>query len=158
MATGPRKKMACRPTHFRSGKKMGRPSKYSDDLCDQVIALGKEGKSKAQIACELGLRITTVESWADPNNSAYQPKFSDAWRQAQVEAQAHFESLAKDLIVDVRKKGGEGRYTNTALLTFLFKNRFRKDYGDQSNTEVNANGNTTININYDVATPPINPE
>lgn len=41
----------------------GRPTKYRPRYCERVIELGCEGKSRAVIARELGVAISTMQDW-----------------------------------------------------------------------------------------------
>ena len=46
---------------------VGRPSKYDSAYCEQVIELGKLGKSVEQIACQLNVGTKTLYNWRDEN-------------------------------------------------------------------------------------------
>jgi len=52
---------------------VGRPSEYDPAFCEQVIAFGKEGYSKAEMAAGLGATRQTLDNWARAN-----PDFLDA--------------------------------------------------------------------------------
>lgn len=41
----------------------GRPTDYEPEFCDRVIALGKKGKSRTEIAYELDCGTTTLQRW-----------------------------------------------------------------------------------------------
>ena len=43
----------------------GRPSTYKQEYCEQVVELGKQGKSQVQIAVALQVSRSTMQSWAD---------------------------------------------------------------------------------------------
>lgn len=101
-------------------KKMGRPSKYEPAMCETVVALGDEGKSKAQIAAKLGVIRETVDIWAKKH-----PEFSDAIKEAQERALAWWEDKGQAGI-----DAGAGNFNATAFI-FQMKNRFRADYRDQ---------------------------
>ncbi len=57
--------------------KVGRPSDYSEALCERVVKLGAEGKSKTQIAAALGVVRQTLENWSNQH-----PEFLDAMTRA----------------------------------------------------------------------------
>lgn len=40
-----------------------RPSKYKVEFCERVVDLGCEGKSKVEIAFDLGVGTTTLQRW-----------------------------------------------------------------------------------------------
>lgn len=59
---------------------IGRPSEYRDEYCERVIELGKEGKSRAEIASALNCSRTTLAAW-----EAEHPDFLDALHRAKDE-------------------------------------------------------------------------
>lgn len=65
---------------------VGRPSAYKPEFCQEVINLGKAGKSITQIACALGVHKDTVYEWEKTI-----PEFSDALTRARQESQAWWE-------------------------------------------------------------------
>lgn len=70
--------------------KLGRPSDYDPAYCDRVIALGKEGKSKVQMAAEFDVCRKTIDNWA-----ADHPDFLRALTRAMVHAQAWWENAGQ---------------------------------------------------------------
>lgn len=66
---------------------VGRPTLYRPEYCDRVRAWGREGKSKAQIAAELGVARRTIDYWADAN-----PEFLLALEEAHDYALAWWEN------------------------------------------------------------------
>lgn len=68
----------------QSPRPVGRPTDYRPEYCDLVQELGRKGKSKAQIAAEIGVSRTTLDSWtvAHPeflNAMALSRDFCLAW-------------------------------------------------------------------------------
>lgn len=51
----------------------GRPTDYDPKYCDLILELGREGKSKAQMAAHIGITRKTIENWADRH-----PEFREA--------------------------------------------------------------------------------
>ena len=51
----------------------GRPTDYKPEYCKRVIAMGKRGKSPAQMASALGVARQTIDNWGEKH-----PKFLDA--------------------------------------------------------------------------------
>ena len=92
----------------------GRPSKYKPAYCQQVIELGKEGKSQVQIACELNVDPKSLRDWAEAHE-----EFSLALTRAKAFEQAWWEDMGmKGLIADkfnanVWKKSMEARFRDT---------------------------------------------
>lgn len=103
-----------------TAKKMGRPSKYDPAMCETVVELGMQGKSKAQIAAKLQVTRETVDIWAKKH-----AEFSDAIKVAHDLALAWWEDEGQTGI-----KAGQGNFNATAFI-FQMKNRFRDDYRDQ---------------------------
>lgn len=97
----------------------GRPTKYKPEMCKTVIDLGKQGKSKTQIAATLGISKETLYDW-DKNNE----EFSDAIKTAMSFSQAWFEDYGQNGMI------GEVDGWNPTTWIFTMKNRFRDDYSD----------------------------
>jgi helix-turn-helix resolvase-like protein len=101
----------------------GRPSSYSPEFCERVIEMGEMGKSKAQIARELGVCRQVLYSWVKVH-----PEFAEAMEESQWRALAWWE--------DVGQAGlSMGSKFNAALYAFHMKNRFRGEYGDKTEVE-----------------------
>jgi hypothetical protein len=103
-----------------AAKKIGRPSKYDPAMCETVLVLGEQGKSKAQIAKALEVTRETVDIWARKY-----PDFSDAIKRAHDLALAWWEDAGQAGLT-----AGQGNFNATAFI-FQMKNRFRADYRDQ---------------------------
>jgi hypothetical protein len=69
----------------------GRPSTYDPAFCDRVIDWGKQGKSKAWMAAELGVHRDTVNEW-----ERVHPEFSDAITRALLYSQQWWEDMGQD--------------------------------------------------------------
>jgi hypothetical protein len=78
-------------TETSEARPLGRPSGYSPDHCERVIALGKEGKSRAQIASALDISRMTLLNWEKAN-----PAFFDALTRANDESLAWWEQKGQD--------------------------------------------------------------
>ena len=68
------------------GYVFGRPTDYRPEFCERVIEMGAEGKSKVEIACELGVGRTTIKRWEDVH-----PDFRSAMAHAKDLEQAWWE-------------------------------------------------------------------
>lgn len=112
------------PTRKQPKKKrpVGRPTDYHRSLCAKVVALGKRGKSKAQIAAALGKSRQTIDTWV-----AEHPEFLDAISRAKELALAWWE--------DAGQNGLTGGKFNATAFIFQMKNRFKEDYRDQQIVE-----------------------
>lgn len=100
----------------------GRPTDYRDEYCDTVIALGREGKSKVQIAVALGVVRQTLDNWTEQH-----PEFLDAMTRAREESQAWWE--------DKGQTGLEGQGFNASLWAKNVSCRFPQDWTDKSKHE-----------------------
>ena len=100
----------------------GRPSAYRPEMCQQIIELGRRGKSPAQIAGTLGVKRTTMLGWRHTH-----PEFGDALEMSRVYAQQYWEDYAEE---HAHEKG-----FNTAFHIKLMQSRFA-DWRDVSRTEL----------------------
>ena len=96
----------------------GRPTTYDPAFCERVIELGEEGKSKAQIARELGISRKSLYLWMKGH-----PEFKEAMDEAEFAALAWWE--------DVGQAGLSMPKFNATLYAFNMKNRFREFYADK---------------------------
>lgn len=71
--------------------KAGRPSEYDPAYCERVVELGKEGKSRAEIASALNCSRTTLTAW-----EAKHPEFLTALSRAKDEELAWWECQARE--------------------------------------------------------------
>ena len=103
----------------KTRKKMGRPSKYQPEFCEQAIELGSAGKSRTQIARTLGVVRQTLTDWEKAH-----AEFSDAMSIAEEYSQAWWEDQGQEGI-------HLGKQFNGFVYSFQMKNRFRKDYSEK---------------------------
>lgn len=69
---------------------MARPTEYKQEFCEQVIEYGKQGKSVAWMAAELGVSKDSLYEWAKVND-----EFSDAFTRAKLESQRWWEDAGQ---------------------------------------------------------------
>lgn len=96
----------------------GRPTTYDPAYCDEVVELGKAGKSKAQMAAHFDVSRQTIDNWA-----ADQEEFLEALNRAMAHCQAWWET-----------KGAEGMEKpgfNAAVWKKSVEARFREDYTER---------------------------
>jgi hypothetical protein len=105
-------------------RKRGRPTDYRPSMCETVIQLGTEGKSKAQIARSLETSRVTLDAWAKRH-----PDFLYALNRSRELALAWWEDKGQEGI-----DKGQGSFNATAFI-FQMKNRFRDDYRDRHDHE-----------------------
>jgi hypothetical protein len=106
----------------------GRPSKYSEAYCNEVIEFLGLGHSVTAFAGHIGVARSTVFKWADEI-----PEFSDALKVGQAKATACWEGV----LLKVAKEGGG----NATAAIFGLKNRASEDWTDKVvNEHTGANG------------------
>jgi transposase-like protein len=102
----------------KAKSKGGRPSSYDPSVCERIIALGAEGKSKAQIARGLGVVRNTLDNWASEH-----PEFLNALKASREAAMSWWE--------DQGQLGITADKFNATAFIFQMKNRFPDDYRDR---------------------------
>lgn len=106
-------------------KIMGRPTDYKSEFCQKVIALGKLGKSRAELALALDVDRATIADWEQKHKD-----FSSAMRQYADFAEAWWCQWAHENV--------DNKNCNAALYNINMQNRF----GWNKKTEVS--GSVTI--------------
>lgn len=105
----------------------GRPTKYKPEFCDIVIAAGKEGKTKAEMAAAIDVDRATLNDWMEKH-----PEFSRSVKRGLDYAQAWWEARGREATFK-----SEG--FNATSFIFNMKNRFAEDWRDKVESDVNAN-------------------
>ena len=100
----------------------GRPTKYELQFCETVIELGKQGKSRVQIACFLDVDPKTLRDWAETHE-----EFSLALSRAKAEEQNWWETEAQLNL--------KSREFNAAVWKKSVEARFRDDYTEKKEFE-----------------------
>lgn len=107
---------------------LGRPSTYDPAYCDQVIEYGKQGKSVAWMAAEIGVHKDTIYEWAKVH-----PAFSDSLTRARLESQRWWE--------DAGQSGMVAPGFNASIWSRSMAARFPEDWREQKGVELTgANG------------------
>lgn len=101
----------------------GRPSSYDPSYCEQVVELGKQGKSQVQIAVALDVSRKTLWDWSEAH-----PEFSAALTRAKECEQDWWENAGQ--------VGLTGDKFNSAVWSKSMSARFRDDYTERRQTEV----------------------
>ncbi len=70
-----------------------RPTDYRPEFCEQVVELGRQGKSYTQIASALDINKSTLYEWKDRY-----PDFSNALTRARQEAQTWWEDVGQSAL------------------------------------------------------------
>ena len=109
---------------------MARPTDYDPQFCDLIIEYGKQGKSVAWMAAELGVTKQTLFNWAEIH-----PAFLDAFTRAKLESQRWWEDLGQQHIVS---RPGEGSL-NAGVYSRSMAARFPEDWRDNKGVELSGN-------------------
>lgn len=121
---------------------MGRPSDYDPAYCDQIIELGKQGKSLAQMASILDTSYTSMLRWKEEHES-----FRYALEDAQHFAQAWWEDQAQSYLVEEK----DCAKLNTGLWSRSMAARFPRTYRESTKTEITGENGapliTAVTIN-----------
>lgn len=111
----------------------GRPTKYKPEFCERVIELGKEGKSRHQMAAALDVAMSTMQDW----ETAW-PEFRAATTRAGNLAQAWWE--------DQGQLGLWSRDFNAAAHKHQIGCRFPETYRESKKVEVDGSIETKTTI------------
>ena len=114
----------------------GAPTKYREEYCEEVIELGKAGKSKVQMASHFNVARQTIDNWANDN-----PEFLEALNVAMAHSQTWWENAGQE---------GIFRQTNTFNAIVWKKTmecRFRDDYTDQKKMSFTGDIDYGVKVN-----------
>jgi transposase len=124
-------------TPSKNGKFLGRPTTYDPAYCDQIVALGKEGLSRWQIASKLNIGWRNLQNWEGAHDD-----FRAALEEARLDALAYWEDLAHD---HIREAPG-GIKLNTGLWSRSMAARFPEQYRENSKVEVTGKNDGPIEV------------
>ena len=107
--------------------KMGRPTKYSDEIGEVVFDLMDDGLSVVQVARKLNVSRSTIYKWAEDNS-----EFSDTLTRAREASEAFWE----DKFVSMMQSRASD--SSQSLVKLYFANRFKWSENDQAAESENA--------------------
>lgn len=102
----------------------GAPTKYTPEFCQRVIAMGKEGMSKAEMALELDVPRSCFAQY-----EIDYPEFSEAVKTAVGFSQGWWEKNGR-----IATFGGHSGF-NANAYSLNMRNRFKEDWQDKQHTE-----------------------
>jgi hypothetical protein len=105
----------------------GRPTKYDPAYCDKVIDMGKYGASKHEMALDLDINYSTFILWQETHE-----EFSNAVKEAMAYSQAWWEKNGRTATF------GSTPGFNATSFIFNMKNRFKDDWRDKVETDLNS--------------------
>lgn len=103
----------------------GRPSKYQDAYCNEVISHMAEGASLTSFAGEIGVARSTINEWI-----AQHPEFSEAVNVGKAKCASWWEKVNRTI---AREGGGTGSAQACAL---GLKNMAKDDWVERSEIEI----------------------
>jgi transposase-like protein len=106
---------------------VGRPSKYDSKFCDEVIALGKIGKSVEAIGAILGVGTKTLYNWRDQHED-----FLHALDMAKEFELQWWEDIAQTHMIENK----ESDKINATIWSRSMAARFPKKYREQVKQEI----------------------
>lgn len=115
--------------------KVGRPSLYKPEFCDRAEALGKQGKSLAQIATALNHDKSTMLNWA-----GLFPEFATALARAKTFEQAYWEGRGQTAL---NRKHFQSQVWRTSMAA-----RFKDDYTEGRDINVSVTLESLVGQSY----------
>ena len=113
------------------GYVFGRPTKYRAEMCEHVVSLGSEGKSKTEIAFELGVVRQTLDEWAERY-----PDFSHAMTRAKQAEQVWWERTGRDNLT--------AQHFQSSMWGRSMAARFPDEWRESSKQEISGPGGTPL--------------
>jgi hypothetical protein len=114
---------------------VGRPSKYKERYCDEVIAHMADGASLTSFAAEIGVARSTIGEWVDDHD-----EFSVAVKKAKAKCAAWWEKLGRK-----NAQTGQG---NATLVIFGLKNMAPDEWREKQ--ELSITSRSTVKIDPDM--------
>ena len=109
---------------------MGRPTKYSDEYAEHVVAFCRDGFSLTAFAAEIGVARSTINEWGEQH-----PEFSEALSRAKAVCAKWWEERAREVAL----KGGPGG--QATMVVFALRNLNSDDFKEVERREhTGANG------------------
>jgi len=119
---------------------VGRPTSYDPSYCEEVIKLGKIGKSFEQMAAKLDVSYRTLCRWRDEHI-----EFCHALEDAQAAEQAWWEDKAQEYLINTH----QGDSINASMWSRSMAARFPKKYSERSKVELSGKDGDKIQMEID---------
>ncbi len=124
--------------------RVGQPSKYREEMKEWALEAGAMGASISGIWAYFytvkGVKLgyETFRGWITKTDKEFRPDFYQAVQDAQNLALARFEQIGQDAAAGLIPKHAQGTYQ------FLVKNRFRRNYRDETVQKIEKRSTVTI--------------
>lgn len=112
---------------------MGRPTKYEDRFCEEVVAYMREGFSLTAFAGKIGVSRATIDNWMREH-----PDFLEAATQGKALRLQAWEEIGLKV---AKEGGGTGSAT---IVVFGLKNMGGDEWADVQRSEVSGPGGAPI--------------
>jgi len=122
-------------TETTEKRPVGRPTLYDPKYCEEVVTLGRIGKSVEQIAANLNVSLRTIYLWRDTYED-----FMHALDDAKTYEQAWWEEQASAYMVENK----ESDRLNATLWSRSMAARFPKKYRESTKTEITGADGTPL--------------
>ena len=109
-------------------------SKYTPEVLNTMLEMGKQGASQKMIWSELNINRTTAEAW----KKKY-PDFAEALDLALVHSQAYWERLML--------ANAENKNFNTRMVEVAVRGQFQQDYRERLDVKQEVKSEITIDFN-----------
>lgn len=119
---------------------------WREEYADQIISLGRQGKSVTQIAAALDVCKQTIYNWTDPDHGSFQQAALDALTRAKQLSEAWWETIGQDNLHDTIDPKGPHKRFNAKVYELNMMNRFGWNKKEQQQVE-----QVVINIDEDLA-------
>jgi transposase len=114
-------------TETTEKRPVGRPSTYDPAFCEQVVELGRIGKSVEQIASRLNVSLRVLYDWRDKHE-----EFMHAMELAKQHELDWWETMAQTHMVENK----ESDKLNASIWSRSMAARFPKKYRESTKTEI----------------------
>lgn len=136
----------AKPDKAKSNGKVGRPSEFKTEYCDQVVKLCRLGATDQDIAEFFSVSTTTIDNWKRQH-----PEFLGAIRAGKIEADVQVANSlfkkATGYVVEVEKVVGQGDKRkvvkmnvaiepDTQACVFWLKNRRKDQWRDKQDIDL----------------------
>lgn len=117
-----------------------KPSKYkfTPDMCDRMIELGKEGASQKMMFSEIGINKDVAARWKKEI-----PEFEDALSTAVTHSQAYWE---REILANVNNKAFNSRLAEIAL-----RGQFQDDYRETRDNKIDLKAEIKVDFNKEIS-------
>lgn len=108
-------------------------SKFTPDMCDRLVELGKKGASQKMMWADLGISKSTADAWKKKH-----PEFAEALDLALVHSQAYWE---REMLANVGNKAFNSRIAEIAL-----RGQFPQDYKETREQKIDVKADVVVDF------------